>query len=164
MEKTPSSCYKIRFSDCDPFGHLNNARYLDYFLNAREDHLKDYYQLELKEYYSQGISWLVGAHEINYLKPADYDEKVCITTSLINVHDDMLQVEMFMTDEKQSHLKSILRTKFIPVNIRTGKREKHSEAFMIFAKSIENPTAGSQSMQERLKELLAGLKALATKS
>ena len=29
-----------RFSDCDPFGHLNNARYIDYFINAREDHLR----------------------------------------------------------------------------------------------------------------------------
>ena len=29
----------IRFSDCDPFNHLNNARYIDYFINAREDQL-----------------------------------------------------------------------------------------------------------------------------
>ncbi len=25
----------IRFSDCDPFNHLNNARYIDYFINAQ---------------------------------------------------------------------------------------------------------------------------------
>ena len=29
----------IRFPDCDPFNHLNNARYIDYFINAREDHI-----------------------------------------------------------------------------------------------------------------------------
>ncbi len=27
----------IRFQDCDPYAHLNNGRYLDYFMNARED-------------------------------------------------------------------------------------------------------------------------------
>ena len=29
----------VRFQDCDPFGHLNNARYIDYFLNARQDQI-----------------------------------------------------------------------------------------------------------------------------
>lgn len=32
-----------RFQDCDPFSHLNNARYIDYFLNAREDQLALFY-------------------------------------------------------------------------------------------------------------------------
>jgi len=27
----------IRFQDCDPLRHLNNAKYFDYFYNARED-------------------------------------------------------------------------------------------------------------------------------
>ena len=26
-----------RFQDCDPFGHLNNARYMDYFINIPAD-------------------------------------------------------------------------------------------------------------------------------
>ncbi len=28
---------KIRFQDCDPFNHLNNAAYINYLINARED-------------------------------------------------------------------------------------------------------------------------------
>jgi acyl-CoA thioesterase FadM len=47
MELTPKSFYTIRFGDCDLFGHLNNARYLDYFINAREEHLKERYQVQL---------------------------------------------------------------------------------------------------------------------
>jgi acyl-CoA thioesterase FadM len=46
----PKSFYTVRFSDCDPMGHLNNARYIDYMLNAREDHLKQAYQINLLEY------------------------------------------------------------------------------------------------------------------
>ena len=37
----------IRFQDCDPFGHLNNAQYLDYFMNAREDHLLANYAFDI---------------------------------------------------------------------------------------------------------------------
>ena len=51
MNKSPNSNYKIRFNDCDMFGHLNNSRYLDYLINAREDHLKDYYSFDFTEYY-----------------------------------------------------------------------------------------------------------------
>ena len=39
LEKTIESKVKIRFPDCDPFNHLNNSKYIDYIINAREDHL-----------------------------------------------------------------------------------------------------------------------------
>ncbi len=35
FNKEPETQIVIRFQDCDPFGHLNNARYIDYFVNAR---------------------------------------------------------------------------------------------------------------------------------
>ncbi|MGB0837938.1 MAG: acyl-CoA thioesterase, partial [Flavobacteriaceae bacterium] len=38
---------RIRFQDCDPFNHLNNGKYIDYFVNAREDHLLEFYNLNL---------------------------------------------------------------------------------------------------------------------
>src|SRR5690349_21853557 len=125
MEKTPFSFYKIRFSDCDLFGHLNNARYIDYFLNAREDHLKDNYDLELKNFYSQNLAWVVASHEILYRRPALYSERVFISSTLVKIAGDIIQVEMLMMDEKQAHLKAILWTTFIPVNAKTGKRETH---------------------------------------
>ena len=137
MNKEPQSIYTVRFSDCDLFGHLNNARYLDYFLNAREDHLKSYYQLDLATYYLQGIGWLVGSHEINYLKPAKYNEEVTIKSSLIKANDQYLLVEMQMTNVEQTALKAVIWTRFIPVNVKTGKRESHPNDFMEFAKGIE---------------------------
>ena len=137
MKKEPHSIYTVRFSDCDLFGHLNNARYLDYFLNAREDHLKSYYQLDLATYYSQGIGWVVASHEINYLKPAKYNEEVSIKSSLIKADDQYLLVEMQMTNVEQSALKAIIWSRFIPVNVKTGKRESHNNDFMEFAKGIE---------------------------
>ena len=137
MNKEPQSIYTVRFSDCDLFGHLNNARYLDYFLNAREDHLKSYYQLDLATYYLKGIGWLVGSHEINYLKPAKYNEEVTIKSSLIKANDQYLLVEMQMTNVEETALKAVIWTRFIPVNVKTGKRENHPNDFMEFAKGIE---------------------------
>jgi acyl-CoA thioester hydrolase len=154
MEKTPSSAYPIRFSDCDPFGHLNNARFLDYFLHAREEHLKSYYDLDLTTFYKQGLSWVVGGHEIFYLKPAKYAEIVNIETSLIDFSETSLLVEMRMLNEQATETKSIVWTSFIPVNTATGKRDKQSAEFMAFLSSIHNEEV---DVKAGLKTRLASL-------
>ncbi|MDA8650906.1 thioesterase, partial [Flavobacteriaceae bacterium] len=37
----------VRFQDCDPFNHLNNAAYLNYLVNAREDQLMEAYGINI---------------------------------------------------------------------------------------------------------------------
>ena len=44
----------IRFQDCDPLQHLNNAKYFDYFFNAREDQVPKLYGLEIIDLISGG--------------------------------------------------------------------------------------------------------------
>src|SRR6476660_1013929 len=157
METTPHSHYTIRFSDCDPFGHLNNARYIDYFLNAREDHLKTAYQMDLKSFYNQGLTWFVGGHEIAYLKPADYNELVMISSSLIETTPDSLLVEMIMTNSQQSHIKAVMHTRFIPVGLKSGKRENHPQDFLSFAQSVTKPWQ-RQSFSDRVRQIALELK------
>lgn len=160
MNLNPSSTYKIRFNDCDLFGHLNNSRYLDYFINAREDHLKDYYGLDLSDYYKKGLGWVVGSHEIAYLKPARYNENVTIQSTLLAVTPDYLYLETLMISEKPIQLKALMRTKLIPVDINTGKKEQHPADFIQWAKSVENTMANqTHDLQERIKHLLIEFKA-----
>ena len=123
MEKFPKSSYRIRFSDCDMFAHLNNARFLDYFLNAREDQLRDHYQFDLNVQYKTGAGWVIGGHEIFYLRPAMMAESVVIQTALFHSGPEHILVEMQMMDEKETHLKSLLWTRFVPVNLKTQKKE-----------------------------------------
>ena len=159
MNKTPHSLYTIRFTDCDLFGHLNNGRYIDYLLNAREDHLKTEYQLDLTRFYQQGVSWLVAGHEISYIRPAAYNERVLVKSALIQAAPGSLLVEMMMLDEKHSHLKALLWTRFMHVNIKTGKKEDHTAEFMAFAESVEIDTIDvSKGFQQRLKTVITDMK------
>ena len=159
MNKTPHSFYTVRFTDCDLFGHLNNGRYIDYLLNAREDHLKTEYRLDLTDFYNQGVSWLVAAHEISYIRPAAYNERVSVMSALIKLEPGSLLVEMLMMDEKHTHIKSLMWTRFIQVNVKTGKRENQSDTFMDFAKSIEvNDVDLVKGYQYRLKEIIENIK------
>jgi len=149
------SFYKIRFNDCDSFKHLHNSNYIDMMLNAREDHLKTFHQLEMPDLYQKGLSWMVSSHEIIYLRPAFYYETVCIHSALVKASDDSLLVEMLMKDEKETHVKALLWTKFIHVNAQTNKRAKHPDWFLELAQSIEDKSFGSIStVKERLTTLL----------
>jgi acyl-CoA thioester hydrolase len=154
MEKKLQSDYVIRFSDCDLFGHLNNARYIDYFLNAREDHLKKYYDMDLTTFFKQGLSWFVAGHEILYLRPAQYNERVKINSSLFHATNDGLWVELTMTDENETHVKSIMWTKFVPVNPKTGKKEIHPPSFMDFVNQV---LVADVDLQAGLKNRLSAI-------
>lgn len=135
MEKNPLSYYPVRFNDCDPLGHLNNGRYVDYFLNAREDHLKEHYGIDLREWVQRGIVFVVHSHEIRYLRPAVYGEVVGIQTSLIGAGDSWLLVEMSMFDQDRQ-LKAMLWTRFTRVNPRTGRKEPHPAEFLEWVQQV----------------------------
>lgn len=143
MNKLPASDYIIRFGDCDPFGHLNNARYIDYFMNAREDHLRENYTLTLDTYHKQGYGWVVGGHEIRYLKPARYNEAVKIQSQLIDVQPDLLLAELCMFDQEGKHLKSIMWSSFYFIDLKTGKKDTHPRELMDFLKSLQNETVAT---------------------
>lgn len=151
----PRSFYTIRFNDCDPMGHLNNARYIDYMLNAREDHLKQAYQITLPEYLKQGIAWVVRRHDIQYVRPAFYNENVCIESRLIELGESHVLVEMLMFDEKQTTLKAIMWTNFTSIDVKTGRRKDHPAAFMDFAATIKVDDVNIDGgITERLKGLM----------
>jgi len=161
MEKTtpviePHSFYPVRFADCDPFGHLNNSRYIDYFLNAREDHLVEHYQFSFPEWIQKGYGWVVASHEINYLKPANAYETICIQTSVIEYGDSQLLVEGIITDEKRQQVKAVQWSRFVFVNIKTGKKEKHPEDLMEWVMPLKNEKVDAGAgLKARLGQLLS---------
>lgn len=161
MNKQPVSTYRIRFSDCDMFAHLNNARFIDYFMNAREDHLREHYNFDLAAQYKTGAGWVVGGHEIYYVKPARIGEVVQIQSALIDSGPEHILVEMQMFDEHRTHLKSLLWTRFIPVNLQTQRKEPHTAALLEFIAQVQTDTvAVGSGSAKRLGQLLAEFKAI----
>jgi YbgC/YbaW family acyl-CoA thioester hydrolase len=159
MIKTPSSTLKVRFSDCDMFGHLNNARYIDYMINARQDHLKDQYSFDMMKYYKNGLGWVITSHEITYVKPSYFEEVVNIQSSLLTLENDSLFIEVLMMNESRSHIKALLRSKLTFINIKTGKREQHDTDFMDWAKGLVVEKEIAQiPVQDRIAGILAGLR------
>ncbi len=131
LQKILESKSLIRFPDCDPFNHLNNSRYLDYFINAREDHLMKFHHFNIYELArDNGISWVVRKNEIAYLRPALLMETVIIQSTIIRMDDQEIMVEMSMWNTEKTNLKALLWSTFVHFNLKTQRREKHSADLM----------------------------------
>ncbi|MCC6298176.1 MAG: acyl-CoA thioesterase [Anaerolineales bacterium] len=131
LPKEPESEVVARFQDCDPFGHLNNARYLDYFINAREDHLIHYYDLNIYEHAEQAkAAWVVSKTHIAYLRPVLVMEKVRIRTRVMHYSENSIVVEALMLDSAGTRLKSMLWVEFAYVSLESGRPMKHTPELM----------------------------------
>lgn len=158
METILKTNVKVRFQDCDPFNHLNNSKYIDYFLNVREDQLAEHYNIYIfKDLEFLGKSWMVTSNQINYLRPAQTLENVVIETQLIHYTNKIIEVEMKMWNENETELKSILWTKFIYYDLKKKRIANHSEELMGIFRAIVIPVS-ALSFEERCLNIIQKIK------
>ncbi len=151
LPKILKSETKIRFQDCDPFNHLNNGSYINYFMNHREDVLIKYYKLDIyKIALKEGKSWVSSSNQIAYLKPALLMETVVIESQLIDYNDSELKVEMRMYNEDKSHLKAVIWCGFVHFNLLKQKRETHNDHFIRLFESV-NSAVEAQNFEDRIR-------------
>ena len=128
MQKEISNVSRKRCSDCDPIGHLNNVKYLEYMLNAREDHVESGYGFTYEEYTRKtGCTWITIQNEIAYLKEVRYNAKVIISSKTIEVGDRVSKVEILMKSEDGKTVHAILWMTVIYFNMKTRRSDVHPE-------------------------------------
>lgn len=124
MSLETSSTVKIRFIDCDPIGHLNNSKYLDYMLNAREDHVENHYGFTYQDIIQQtGSTWVTIQNEIAYLREVRYNEVVEITSKIIEIGTRTSTVEIMMKNPTTGIVNAVLWTTVIFFNLKTRKTD-----------------------------------------
>ena len=128
MSEETISKVKIRFIDCDPIGHLNNSKYLDYMLNAREDHVEENYGFTYEEIIKKtGSTWVTIQNEIAYLKEVRYNHTVEISSKIIDINSRTSTVEILMKDINTGLIHAILWTTVIFFNLKTRKVDELPE-------------------------------------
>ena len=152
MENGISSPIKVRFSDCDPIGHLNNVKYLEYMLNAREDYVESYFGFNYEEYIKKtGCTWITVQNEIAYLKEVRANNYVKISNKTIAVSDRMVTVELIMSSEDGSVIHSVLWITVIYFNMKTRKSEiQPLEVQKLFHKDFEDLGIWSEKLSNDL--------------
>lgn len=152
---TLDSKLRIRFQDCDPFLHLNQACYLNYFVNAREDHIREHYGLDTYKYAREtGQGWMVTKNQIAYLRQVMVNEVVTVESHITAFDDTRIEVEFIMWDEFKFKPKALLWATYTFVNLNEGKRAKHSHSInAFFAKIKWNGLVPGTGFDDRIRDL-----------
>lgn len=152
--KELESTVKIRFPDCDPFNHLNNSKYIDYIINAREDQLLKFYDFDIYKMAKEtGNTWVVAQTQIAYLASAELMENVTIQSSLISFNSRNLMFEAKMFNEDKTQLKAVMWTKLSHYNLVTRKSQEHSESLMQLFTEVHQPIENKPTFDEHIKSL-----------
>ncbi len=154
--KVTGNTVSIRFTDCDPLGHLNNGRYIDYFINGRDFQMDLYYGVHLaKHKIKTNETYVVKRHQIAYVRPAILRERVLIRATLLGFGDDWTFVESQMLDEEGQTLKSLLWSEFNYVNVKNGRRVRQPEWIMEILRATVSPVQSylRHDFEERLTEV-----------
>ncbi|WP_117208503.1 acyl-CoA thioesterase [Allorhizocola rhizosphaerae] len=119
----------LRWSDLDAYGHVNNARFLTLyeearvammFVNAREAGLTSF---------EEGI--VVARHEVDYLRPVDYGDPVRIELWIDEMRPSRFTIayELFDGDLLASRAKSVL-VPYDLVRQRPRRLTEQEQAFL----------------------------------
>lgn len=142
MEKPKilTSSTKIRFQDCDPFNHLNNGRYIDYYINQREDQVQNAYGIDVfKMIREDKKGWVVSSTQLAYILPVFTMEEIAFESQTIAFSKKHLKVEMRMFNKQKNKLKSIAWMTFVHFDLKTNKPTEHSSELMKLFTDIVMP-------------------------
>lgn len=149
MKKILQSPKRIKFSDCDPLGHLYNAKYIQYLLDAREDQAEAAYNFHpITHMRNTGKGWAVVQNQIAYLQAVFYNETVICQSFIRSYNTRMMDIECTMWDDQYRYLKSILWTRFIYMD-KSHKAAYHPDDLMDMFKNLVNPIE-EESFDERV--------------
>lgn len=163
LVRTPETRHRVHFQDCDMLGHLNNARYLDYFLNAREDQVAAHYALNMGELArEQHAAWVITKHHLSYLKPARQGVEVLILSQIIHFDNSNLVLEMQMRAADGLRLLALLWSEMTFVKMPAGIRLDHSDELMdlLDQVDVEEIEYDPDGFDDRVKAVRQELKQL----
>jgi len=138
----------VRFQDCDPFNHLNNAAYLNYLVNAREDQLLAHYGINIYDVHSLGgKSWVVSSNQIAYIRPARLMEQIVLQSQLIGYTESETHVELRMFNHDKSELKAVMWGRYAHIDLKSQKRTTHDQTLMELFQQALLPVEGENFEQ-----------------
>ncbi len=127
-QKNPSKTFTyeaaVRWSDMDAYGHVNNARFLTLYEEARVAMFFVGARAHGLGSFEEGI--VISRHEIDYLRPVDYGHPVRIEMWISELKTASFTVAYELYDE--GVLASRARSVCVPFNLAAGFPRRLSPA------------------------------------
>ena len=113
----------LRWSDMDAYGHVNNARFLTLYEEARVA-LFFVAAREARVSFEQGI--VIARHEIDYLRPVDYGDAVRIEMWVDEIRAGRFTVAYELFDGHE--VANRARTICVPFDLAVGRPRRLTDA------------------------------------
>jgi acyl-CoA thioester hydrolase len=120
---------KVRFNEVDMLSILNNAVYFNFFEQARIHYIKDAGLLPEKGIFSDNRLYYMARNEINYMKPAFFDDELNIYTRISYIKNSSFGYEHIVEREKDGNLLAEGKGVLVHVDPVTKRSTKLSNEF-----------------------------------
>lgn len=113
--------YAVRPDDIDMFQHVHNSTYFDYVLAARYDQMRDFYNMTMEEFMSDGYGWVVKTAFIDYKRPLKMGDKFTVETGIETMHSKGCRVSFAIHFKENNKLSCDGWFEYILIDIQTGR-------------------------------------------
>jgi thioesterase-3 len=103
----------------DMYGHVNNARYLEFFETARWEFIED--KISFRELEKLNIAFVVANISINYRRPALMGQILNIKTAMSHISKKSAKIHQEIYIEGTDELIADAAITFVIINSKTGK-------------------------------------------
>ena len=155
-QKILRSEHRIRFSECDAFGHMNNALYLSHFIETRTAQLRDTHGFDAFEQgKTTGRNWVVQDTRIRYFYPAQLNKLVTTETRLLEFDRNTLRPEGLMYDYTTGRLHALVWFRLSYVDLERGRPARHEPEFLSLVESLldDSPELERDDFEKRIKQI-----------
>jgi acyl-CoA thioester hydrolase len=83
MPLTYNRNFRVRYYECDAYGHVNNGNYLRYMQETAFD-ASAAAGYDLKRYAEMGQHWIIRSTDIEYLQPLRYNDRIEVKTWIVD--------------------------------------------------------------------------------
>jgi acyl-CoA thioester hydrolase len=139
----------LRWSDMDAYGHVNNASFLTLYEEARVAMMFVGARAQGLTSFEEGV--VIARHEVDYLRPVDYDTqsagaplpppkvRIELWVEDIRAASFTIGYELFDAGELASRARSVL----VPFNLASGRPRRITDREQAFLESYA-PRAGGE--------------------
>ena len=125
----------LQWSDLDAYGHVNNARFLTLYEEARVALMFNYARAQGLTSFEAGV--VVSRHEVDYLRPVDFGHRVTIEMWVEEIRASRVVIAYELRDE--GTLASRARSVLVPFDLGLGRPRRLSEEERAFLEAWTGP-------------------------
>ena len=100
----------VRFSELDPYGHVNTKHYLDYIIQSRWDAMERLFPGAMAKMLEASVGFFVSKVEINFIRPIKGCQKIDVSSFVSELKESRANI---IFEVKDANKKIVSKGNFV---------------------------------------------------